>query len=112
MSDAFITADQFNEILSRLEKLEHKEQHVGKHEYVYKNVEELKEKYYAIDTKFNSLDEKTDFKFDALQTEMHNKFKNICTELSIISGAILFTGHSHNHRDKINILCINNYLFN
>ncbi|NCN65778.1 MAG: hypothetical protein GW779_07210 [Candidatus Altiarchaeum hamiconexum] len=66
MSDAFITADQYNEILARLGKLEHKEQYVGKHEDVYKDVEELKGKYYNIDKRT----EVTDTKIDAFRVEL------------------------------------------
>ncbi|NCN69510.1 MAG: hypothetical protein GW904_07270 [Candidatus Altiarchaeum hamiconexum] len=77
MSDAFITADQYNEILKRLGKLEHKEQYkeqyVGKHEDVYKDVEELKGKYYNIDKRT----EVTDTKIDALRIEMNEKFNSL-----------------------------------
>jgi len=77
MSDAFITADQYNEILKRLGKLEHKEQYkeqyVGKHEDVYKDVEELKGKYYNIDKRT----EVTYTKIDALRIEMNEKFNSL-----------------------------------
>ena len=77
MSDTFITADQYNEILKRLGKLEHKEQYkeqyVGKHEDVYKDVEELKGKYYNIDKRT----EVTYTKIDALRIEMNEKFNSL-----------------------------------
>jgi len=96
MSDAFVTIDQFNEVLARLGKLEHKEQYAGKHEDIYKNVEELKEKYYKIDkrtevtdTKIDSLRTEMHVEFKAVRTEMHNEFKNVRIELRITLGAIL-----------------------
>jgi len=92
MSNTFVTSDQFNEILVRLGKLEHKEQYAGKHEDVYKNVDDLKEKYYKIDKRT----EVTDTKIDSLRTEMHAEFKtvrteiqSVRTELRITLGAIL-----------------------
>ncbi len=110
MSDTFVTIDQFNEILARLGRLEHKEQYTGRHEDVYKDVEELKKKFPDVEkdvsvirTRFDSLEEKIDYRFDivnerfntvnekitSLQTEMHTEFKAVRTELRITLGAIL-----------------------
>ncbi|NCN69511.1 MAG: hypothetical protein GW779_07215 [Candidatus Altiarchaeum hamiconexum] len=85
MSDAFITADQYNEILKRLGKLEHKEQYkeqsMGKHEDVYKDVEELKKNFPNVEkdvavnrTKFDSLEEKIDYRFDMMDEKFTGKF--------------------------------------
>ncbi len=81
MSDTFVTIDQFNEILARLGRLEHKEQYTGRHEDVYKDVEELKKKFPDVEkdvsvirTRFDSLEEKMDYRFDMLDEKFTGKF--------------------------------------
>ncbi|NCN65779.1 MAG: hypothetical protein GW910_06985 [Candidatus Altiarchaeum hamiconexum] len=54
-------------------KEQYKEQYVGKHEDVYKDVEELKGKYYNIDKRT----EVTYTKIDALRIEMNEKFNSL-----------------------------------
>ncbi len=92
MSNTFITIDQFNEILVRLQKLENREQYIGKYEDTYKNVDDLKGKYYTLDKRT----EVTDTKIDSLEKVMNERFNTVDekitslrTELRITLGAIL-----------------------
>ncbi len=110
MSDTFVTIDQFNEILARLGRLEHKEQYTGRHEDVYKDVEELKKEHFKVEKEISLTDTKikasqTDLKYDinTLRIEMNEKFNtmnekfnttnekisSLRLELRITLGAIL-----------------------
>ncbi len=78
MSDTFVTIDQFSEILARLGKLEHKEQYVVKYEDAYKNVDDLKGKYYALDKRT----EVTDTKIDATRVELKQDINTLRIEMN------------------------------
>ncbi len=81
MSDTFIILDQFNRILTRLQKLEDRAQYTGRYEDVHKNIEELKKKFPDVEkdvavirTRFDSLEEKIDYRFDMMDEKFTGKF--------------------------------------
>ncbi len=72
--------DQFNGILERLQKLENREQYIGKYEDVYKNVDDLKKKFPDVEkdvavirTRFDSLEEKIDYRFDMVNERFNTQ---------------------------------------
>jgi len=75
MANAYITAGEFENLLKRVEKLEHKVVEVPVD--VSRDFDELKEKYYGLDKRT----EVTDTKIDSLRIEMHNEFKSVRREM-------------------------------
>ncbi len=64
--------------IARLENLEHKEQYADKYEEVYKNVDDLKGKYYNIDKRT----EVTDTKIDATRVELKQDINTLRIEMN------------------------------
>jgi len=81
MINATITIDQFTNLLRRVEKLEHREVNINE---VREDYHEIKKTVAVTDTKFDSLEEKMDFRFDAVDARFNSLEKSVDTRLDMI----------------------------